>query len=294
MAGPSLSRKENATLSERHLHYISFDSIAIYLRSLVPQNMTTRKEVPGNALGEWLKQQALREFDLAGRCLAFALSRRHKGVHEGRKAIRRLRALLALSGGEPGPQAVAVSARLQTISRNLSTVRDAHVVVVTIEKLLEKEQQVEKRQSLRAAHRRFVETRRRELRSLGNGSQGFAASRALLEDLRRLTRELSWEQIAFRSLVKEKAKSERRADRYREATISHPVDVEKLHVWRRKLRRLRHQLELLQALPAEFVPDGVDITGLSRARSGISPQEIEAITDLIGRALDFELLRHAL
>lgn len=63
-----------------------------------------------------------------------ALSRsrsRHRGVHEARKAIRRLRALLGLGDDIFGAAGEAIDEQLSRVGKSLSTLRDAQVVVDT-------------------------------------------------------------------------------------------------------------------------------------------------------------------
>jgi CHAD domain-containing protein len=113
---------------------------------------------PGEPLAQGLQRVILRQLDLAIELLdrygvervaqsaegrrAEPLVSNHAGedtVHETRKAIKRLRALLALIRGELGPKRYArENAALRDCARRLAGARDAEVMLDTLDALLER------------------------------------------------------------------------------------------------------------------------------------------------------------
>jgi CHAD domain-containing protein len=64
-----------------------------------------------------------------------APSARHEAVHEARKSIKKVRAILRLMSGELGPVAGAANTLLRDLARRLSALRDAAVLVETLDSL---------------------------------------------------------------------------------------------------------------------------------------------------------------
>lgn len=95
---------------------------------------------PGEPWGGELRRMALRQLDLA----LEALDRGYeipdeRAVHETRKALKRLRALLRLLESELGATAYArESAALRDAGRALSGARDAEVMLATLDALIER------------------------------------------------------------------------------------------------------------------------------------------------------------
>ena len=69
-------------------------------------------------------------------CRACLPSDRHRGVHDARKCLKRLRSLLVLiRPGLPEPVFDNLTDRLRTIARGLAPARDAHALLDAIDKL---------------------------------------------------------------------------------------------------------------------------------------------------------------
>jgi CHAD domain-containing protein len=90
--------------------------------------MTTRSS--GSVFAALAQEQA----DLALRSLAQRRNR-HGAIHATRKAIRRLRSLLALCRHSLEPEVSVVDRKLKRLASGLSRLRNAHVVVVTASRL---------------------------------------------------------------------------------------------------------------------------------------------------------------
>lgn len=168
----------------------------------------------------------------------------HRAVHEVRKAVRRFRSVLALCG-EAAPDAFErIDRRVRRIGKALSALRDAHVLVGTAAAVRRRDRRetiwhaldallVEKRATLLAQLRAddpdFDALRRRAARATReladadvDGVTGTAVARALDDSAARAVR------------------TERKAKGSTRETVRHR--------WRRQVRRLRLQLEGLEAI----------------------------------------------
>jgi hypothetical protein len=86
------------------------------------------------AIGSFLAALAQKECRAIGKALANKRNR-HRAVHEARKAIRRLRCLIALIRSSVGDDTSKIELALKSQSKRLSALRDAQVVAVLAEKL---------------------------------------------------------------------------------------------------------------------------------------------------------------
>lgn len=78
-------------------------------------------------LGALLQAEAEQELERAARQLARPGEERHQGIHQARKSIRRVRAMLALAGASfsATPSVRRLDASLRSLCRGLSALRDA-------------------------------------------------------------------------------------------------------------------------------------------------------------------------
>jgi CHAD domain-containing protein len=125
---------------------------------------------PGEQLGDGLRRMALGQVDLAlemldtGDGTAIASAPDERAVHETRKALKRLRALVRLLEGELGGKACArEDAALRDAARSLAGARDAAVMLSTLDALMQRHPRtlgrrrgvLELRRRLRAEHARM-------------------------------------------------------------------------------------------------------------------------------------------
>jgi CHAD domain-containing protein len=207
--------------------------------------------LPAEGLTAGLRRMALGQLDLAIEMLATenGQSLSESAVHEARKALKRLRALISLLEDELGEQVFGrEDAVLREAGRRLSAARDAEVMVATLEDLM-------RRHPGELAHRRGVvrlhaglraERERVLQQSLGDGS---AAADALdeLGGVRR--RVMGWSlsdgpgidtvEPALKRLYG------RGRRRYRRAALGRGNRTRTLHVWRKRVKELRYAAEML-------------------------------------------------
>ena len=90
---------------------------------------------PAVPMSEAVRRVACAEIDAAYAAPASPPDR-HRGVHDARKCLKRLRSLLVLiRPGLPEPVFLSLTDRLRTIARGLAPARDAHALLDAIDKL---------------------------------------------------------------------------------------------------------------------------------------------------------------
>ena len=201
-----------------------------------------------------LKRMALGQLDLAIELLADDRDEPStaRAVHDTRKALKRLRALVRALRPQLGEKAFArEDAILRDCGRRLSGVRDAEVMVSTLDALLDSNRK-------RLAHLAAV----RKLRAQFAGERAWAEQNALADRSTRaeISRELGalrarvtgWQlrgsgtgvcEPGLRKLYRQGRRRLRRAERRSE-------DGRALHLWRKRVKDLRYAAEMLQRRPA--------------------------------------------
>jgi hypothetical protein len=255
--------------------------------------------LPDERLGDGIRRMALGQLDLAIELLANdGAVPAGKAIHEIRKALKRLRALIRLLEDELGEQAYArESAVLREAGRRVARARDAEVIVGTLDELI----------SLRPgklAHRRGVARLRSRLAAerdaATRGALGDRETRAqVLGDLRAMRdRVARWSlsdadgiqavEPALRRLYRQGARRHRRAMRGRGRARA-------MHEWRKRVKDLRYAAEMLdRADPADRVRSGRRGGGgrrRKRARGGGQAGHLRRVArraDLLGERLGDE------
>lgn len=180
---------------------------------------------------------------------------RHHGIHRARKAIRTLRAQLGLlkpALDRPDRERLRrIDGRLKRLCRSLSPLRDAHVAAVTASTLRSAVTPAA-RWALEAA---LVARRDETLENALRQDPGFRDRRQAMAAIRTEVAALPWHGLDERAAKRALRRSRKRAERAEGKARRLPTSPMR-HRWRRRLRRLRLQLEAFgAALPAG--PDAV-------------------------------------
>jgi CHAD domain-containing protein len=204
----------------------------------------------GEPLGPGLQRVMLGQLDLAIELLEDypgATDRSEIGqhtVHELRKALKRLRALLRLLRHRLGPKRYArESAALRDCARRLAGARDAEVMVGTLDALLE-------RHPKRLARSRGCELRA-QLPGRANrpprGRFGTRSRRVAADELRAVRRRVAgWELSGqWPKLVEPGLERLYRQGRRNLRTARRRADIEALHRLRKRVKDLRYAAETL-------------------------------------------------
>ncbi len=204
----------------------------------------------GARLNALLSTQLLR----AEKLLSAQGKARHKGVHEGRKCMRRARAILALGGARLQPLAARLDARLARVCRSLSSIRDAQALIEALARLPK-----EDNDGAILASAKVSAEQARDLR-LGRALERdpeFGKRRKHLALVHEDSKQLDWSSVSLERLHKAIARSEKRLEKSARVARKRPEDDLAWHRMRRRLRRLRQQLNILEKLlPGESFGGG--------------------------------------
>lgn len=206
---------------------------------------------PGESVAAALRRMALAQTDLAIELLDCEPSAApdEQAIHETRKAIKRLRALLRLLEGELGPDVYArENAALRDVARRLSQARDAEVMLATLDALLERHpRKLERRRGV-ARLRRGLAAQRDEARRQALGDP--AARAEVVGELHAFRWRVSGWRLRERpgmALVEADLERvyRRGRRRYRRARDGRGERMTTMHEWRKRVKDLRHALEML-------------------------------------------------
>lgn len=224
---------------------------------------------PGAALCAY----AAMELDAAQ--LALAGGDVHEGVHQARKSLRRVRAVLALGDGVLGPGARLLDRELRAINEGLSSLRDAHALVETLDRLLRRTRHDGARALLARAREDAVRARDMHAADALRSDPGLQRRRALVAVLRTALPALAWTPLTPSALRMALADSDDRTRRAREDAADDGTDAD-WHRWRRRARRASQQRRALDAVGVEApkVTDAFD----------------KRTTERLGQAQDLSLL----
>jgi CHAD domain-containing protein len=255
---------------------------------------------PVLGVGESLRAYCLYELDIAGRMLGRNGSELHAGIHEARKAIRHVRATLRLGGKALGGDVGATLDELGKVGESLSEIRDANVVVETLEMLTAKAADGKQRALLRRICKAFTARRASKLVTLLADDPAMVRRRAQLRQLRDSVAALAWADLSALRVQAVLARTMRRAER--QGKRAHDSRKGALrHRWRRRLRRLRHQLKvaeselgwLLSTRASWSWPDPT-ADDESVVLVAVRPKTLRVITDRLGDEHDLRVLKLAL
>jgi CHAD domain-containing protein len=206
---------------------------------------------PGEPLGDGLQRMALAQIDLALEALGDGdgSGPGEQGVHDARKAIKRLRALLRLLRDELGERAFArENATLREIASRLSEARDAAVMLATLDALIARHpRRLERRDGVRELRRRLAAEHERQR---GQMLADTATRAELLCELQAFRwRVASWSLPESRGLElvsDDLARLYRQGrKRYRRAAHDRGERMITMHQWRKRVKDLRYAIEML-------------------------------------------------
>jgi len=207
--------------------------------------------LPGELPVHGLRRMALGQLDLSIELLGGdGGAPGEKAVHETRKALKRLRALVRMLRSELGEEVFArENAALRDAGRRLAGARDAEVMVDTLDGLLRGD-------GRRLARRRGVVRLRRALVAEKEAAVarvlGDAAMRAdVLEELRGIRRRVAAWPLSGRDGIQALEPGLQRIyrqgrGRYRRAAAGKRERGRAMHEWRKRVKDLRYAAEMLE------------------------------------------------
>lgn len=205
----------------------------------------------------------------------------NEAIHAARKAIRRMRALLALLEHQDAFDLERDDLALRRLGKGLSDLRDAHVVVETALRL-QRHDPVPGWKVVLAA---LTERRARVLHRALERDPGFGRRRKIVERVLSSVRAQPWQRLRNAAIRDALKRSERRVKKAA-ARAARDGDAETVHRWRRRVRRLRMQLEVVGAFGAAQV-HAHDHSGVVK-----KAKALHRTSDQLGRLQDLQLLRN--
>ncbi|HEY2397468.1 MAG TPA: CHAD domain-containing protein [Solirubrobacteraceae bacterium] len=208
--------------------------------------------LPADRPAEGLRRIALGQLDLTLELLDGEIERERAAtaVHDTRKALKRLRALMRLLEKELPPRSFAVeNACLRDMARRLAAARDAEVMLGTLEQLLSRHpRKLGRRRSLARLRQQLAAERDRAAADAMLGDA--AARRAVIEELRASrARVLQWRlperpgmELASEGLGRIYRQGRKR---HRRAARGRGERTRAMHEWRKRVKDLRHVAEML-------------------------------------------------
>jgi CHAD domain-containing protein len=237
------------------------------------------------ASGSALATLARRQCKAVAKALANRKDR-HRGIHEARKAIRKLRSLLGLVNVAVGQDTAKIDIALRHQAKRLSALRDSQVAVAMAEKLAIGDDTGEwavAAQVLAVQRDLLLEMQLRK-------DPGFARRIAAIIDIAAVIDKLRWKRVGQKSLQLAIKKSHRQGAKS-ERDAAEQRTPASLHRWRRRVRRLRLQLEAIHALNRL---SGVVAIQASEPHKNKSTKALARLADQLGWRQDIQVLRSAL
>lgn len=232
--------------------------------------------------GPVLRDYVLAEFDAARGALEHRGSHLHAGVHRARKAIRRIRAVLALTQDALEHDGARVEHALRRVNRDLCGLRDAHALVETLERFLPQASDREARRLLRRARRVAARHRARFARS-NRQLRTVDEARAELKDLRVEAAAMDWESIRATTLTVTLEAAEMRMAAACAQALTTGNDAD----WHRWRRRIRTRLQQQRASALAGVGAGIGLYDQSLAEQMGAMQDLSLLLTRCGHGSVF-------
>ena len=200
---------------------------------------------PGEAVPEGLRRIAREELSSAAAGLRQATAAtRDDAIHEARKSIKKVRAILRLMRGELGRTYAIENRRLREVARRLSVYRDATVMIETLDQLGGHRKDDRSGRALGAIRRGLLENKRRLQRGAGMTIAMRRAGEALLAASARVNR---WRLVMDGPVALAPGmETSYRRGRAAMATARRHAQPEHCHEWRKRVKDHWYHLRLLE------------------------------------------------
>ncbi|HEY1182952.1 MAG TPA: CHAD domain-containing protein [Bryobacteraceae bacterium] len=200
---------------------------------------------PGESVREGLRRIAREELSSAAGGLRQATARtRDDAIHEARKSVKKVRAILRLMRGELGDTYRIENRRLRDVARRLSVYRDGTVMIETLDQLGEHYKDDRYAPALAVVRRGLVENQRRQRRGPRMTKAMRRAGEALLAASARVDR---WRLVMDGPVALAPGmETAYRRGRARMAGARRNRQPEYCHEWRKRVKDHWYHLRLLE------------------------------------------------
>jgi CHAD domain len=208
--------------------------------SLLMDTELEKPKIEALALGLRLRATAHEQLLLAMNHLAREGDALHTGIHQARKCIRRVRAILALGMRKLDPRAQRLDAQLGQLGRGMSRLRDAQALIEALHRL-DGDAPDDVRMILPEAEAAARQRRDALLAEALTRDPQFLSRRRRLRTMSDRLLRLNWQPLHDAEAVAAILRSERRVEKAGRKASRHRDRDEDWHVLRRRMRRLRQQ-----------------------------------------------------
>ncbi len=203
-------------------------------------------------VADGVKRVVIGEIDAATAMLSPDVADRDEGIHDARKAFKKIRAALRLVRPELGAEYAAENAWFRDSARKLSDLRDAQALLESFDKLRKTfgdEMQGDDFTAIRAA----LDRRRENMAAHDEERAGNVATvHAELQDVRRRVESWSLKRKGFAAIGPGFRATYGRGRRARAGAYAAATD-EAFHEWRKRVKYHWYQVRLLQDLWPELL-----------------------------------------
>lgn len=218
----------------------------------------------------------------------------HTGVHEARKAARRFRAVVALADAAVGSGADEAATAVRRVGKRLSRLRDAHVASEAAAAFASPSAGAEQARLLR---RRLRDQRDTLAADVLKRDPELRRKRRQIRKARQALQSSAWGDISTPQLLQALQHSAQRLRRA-EGDAHDSRSLALRHRWRRRVRRLRMQLQILAEIAQDRAwPPAARAAArwaLNEAADTLpGAAELHALGDVLGQQQDRALLRRA-
>ena len=222
---------------------------------------------PEESVPDGLRRLAEKELSSISKHLNGATRPRDETIHKARKSVKKVRALLEVVDSDHGRGLGKSSKRLQTISRRLSTLRDADAMLEILHKLRSHDGRALSARSFARVSRRLTAHKRSVWKAVGRKS----VWRDLDQSVRRVRRDVrQWEPAhgQFGALAAGIRLSHRRG-RKAMARARKRQGADDFHEWRKQMKALWYELRLVEGASPRIRQD---VIALHRAESWLGDE----------------------
>lgn len=216
------------------------------------------------SIGHGLRRLAKRELEQARTELRRTSPPADEAIHEARRSVKKLRAILQIieeAGGDVGSRS---RKRLKSVNHTLSRLRDADAVVVTLEALRKRNPHLFSEHTFASVKRRLVNQKRAAEHAANDAGTWKDVDRQL-QKLRRAAKRLRPHKKGFRALAADYRSSHRDGrDAMRCALKSQRATD--FHEWRKQIKALWYALRLIEPADRKIRRD---ISALHRAETAL-------------------------
>ncbi|MDY7108120.1 MAG: CHAD domain-containing protein [Planctomycetota bacterium] len=202
----------------------------------------------------------------------------HTGVHEARKRLKKLRALLRLLRPNLNELYQAENAALRDAARRLSDLRDAEALIESLDLLAERYRE-ELDGALLETARRALRQRREAIAARLRLDERAAEVIDRLGEAKRRVKNWSPDGSGFDALTGGLQKTYRRARRAMNEAYDEPAD-ERFHEWRKRVKYHRYHVRMLRSIWEPVLE--------------VRRDELKTLTDRLGDDHDLVVLRETI